>query len=236
MPGLERHARMLSDQPRCLIQGYVCPRNAVALRQFLKQWGIRKPRITAIDLFNLPAIYKRLKLSMPKMQYILADAANLAKHFADDSMDVIVQDFLLNCAPHSQRQPILDEVGRVLSPNGFALISYTDNHGQLKRLNGERAAEPHEMGLAADARHMGDAPSVGPGRWLIGSIIADRVWKGHVVVMPPHGRLEFYTDQKTIGRAFKRAKLNLLAETITEAVDFSGQFCRRHHCFLAANK
>jgi hypothetical protein len=105
LPELAGLLRRLPLSPAVLIQGYSDPGNAGALAGFLASHGIDR-RLQAIDLYDLPAVYALLGFPAPAFEYRLADASDLRGHYADGSVDVLVQDFLLNCTPTALHAPI----------------------------------------------------------------------------------------------------------------------------------
>jgi SAM-dependent methyltransferase len=84
------------------------------------------------------------------MTFLQADARSLADVLADAGFDLLVQDFILNCAPPSDAAALFCEAARVLRPGGLALLSFTDNTGLRDRpiLTAEEIAA--RWGLAWD--------------------------------------------------------------------------------------
>ena len=94
---------------RCLLQGYSTPDNAPVLRDFLKSLGIAAPRLWAVDLYDLRAIYDELGIPQPEMDFCVADATALPADFPAGGFDLVVQDFLFNCLPPSHYPRLLAE-------------------------------------------------------------------------------------------------------------------------------
>src|SRR5579872_5454138 len=65
----------LSENPCCLIQGISCPRNGTVLREFLENQGIVAPNILAIDIANVAAVLAAMNMSLPDVQFSVADAS-----------------------------------------------------------------------------------------------------------------------------------------------------------------
>ena len=147
LPELGPRLQRLAGSPVALIQGYSDPGNADALGDFLARWIGCPPRMQAIDLYDLPAVYELLGFPPPAFEFRLADASDLQGHYADGSVDVLVQDFLLNCAPTALHAPILREVARILSNHGVALISFSDRSGVCPRPTMDTAEFQRRFGL-----------------------------------------------------------------------------------------
>ncbi len=113
--------------PLCLIEGYSTPGNADALAHFLKEICDASSRIETIDLYDLPHLYEILGLEMPPMTYRIADAGPSRESVSRRFVDLVVQDFLLNCIPASRHEPLLKEVSRILKPGGIGIISFTSS-------------------------------------------------------------------------------------------------------------
>lgn len=116
------------DAPRCLIQGYSCSSNARALHEFLEQTGVAGPRIHAIDIDDRGFRAAREKgLDRYLATFRQTNAAD--GRVPEASMDLVAQDFVLNCACLEYHEPILSSAAAALSKQGIALIGYTSCDG-----------------------------------------------------------------------------------------------------------
>lgn len=213
----------------CLIEGYAAPDNARHLRDYLVRRGQTDIDILAIDLYDLPALYARIGCAMPPMRYRLADARNLRGILGDASIDLVVQDFLVNCMQPADVPILLAEVRRVLSPDGLAFISFTDDTCMKDVPLIEDKS--HQPGLAnpdalilpppgtAAHRHLGRRfPLPGSTSWGF--------------VTRPHGRLEFFSPLAQTLLAMDHQGLELLARSVSNGLDDHGLHCLRHRCIL----
>jgi hypothetical protein len=224
-----------------LIQGYTTPCNAQALRHFLHANGICGAKIHAIDLFDLEAAYSRLGISLPDMDFTIANAAELEAVFAADSFQLVVQDFLLNCAPFSQHEMIISELSRILVEDGLALISFTDDE-HANRIAIRTVAEAADcLGVEWDsgAYSLDDLLFTrGPekGATLLGEMLRDSDSGSFIHVTPPYGNFEFFSAYSKLTEEFQAYGLSLVDGVCVEGVDSHGIQCRRHFCLFRNTK
>ena len=124
--GIESRISPLGDTPLCLLEGCSTPGNGRALKAFLSQFGIKSPRIQAVDLINIDQFYAQKGFALPDIEFFQGDASDLASLYTNSSVDLIVQDGLLNCAPFVNHEPIMREAHRILKPEGVMLSGVTD--------------------------------------------------------------------------------------------------------------
>lgn len=239
LPELASRLRRLPDSPVVLIQGYSDPGNAGALDRFLAGLVTGQRRMHAIDLYDLPAVYELLKFPPPAFEYRLADASDLRHHYADRSVDVLVQDFLLNCAPCALHILILREVARILSADGVALISFSDRSGVCPCPTLDTAEFQQRFGRPwqPEAYNLTDMFPSGSlsdehVETLKGSVVHDRETGTSTLATRPTGRFEFFRDAEVMLALFAAAGLEILATDRSEGVDSQGLHCVRYRCLL----
>ncbi len=239
LPELGPRLRRLLGSPSVLIQGYSDPGNANALAQFLAREITGHPRLQVIDLYDLPAVYALLGFPAPAFEYRLADASDLRGVHEDSSVDVLVQDFLLNCAPSALHGPILREVARILSAQGVALISFSDQAGVGPRPTMDATEFQRRSGVpwCPGAYNLADMfpPGAFPPAMLgdvAGQVVLDPA-TGTSTLITAVGRFEFFRDAEVILRLFQEAGLVNVATDRSEGVDSHGLNCRRYRCLLA---
>jgi SAM-dependent methyltransferase len=239
LPELPPALAGLPREPRVLLQGYADPGNAGAVGRFLNAPSGRRARVEAVDLFDLPSVYRLLGLPPPDFTYRIADASNLRGIYPDGSVDVVVQDFLLNCAPEPLHEPILREAARILSPGGFALISFSDAASVAGREGINEAAFHDRFGAPwnCEAYDLGDmfpprAAQQPDFAALEGMVVADPSTGTSTVVVGRNGRLEFYRDEAAIFGLFARVGLILTGFDHERGVDSHGLHCSRRRCLL----
>jgi acyl-CoA synthetase (AMP-forming)/AMP-acid ligase II/thioesterase domain-containing protein/SAM-dependent methyltransferase/acyl carrier protein len=243
LPDLTQVTVRLGPACRCLIQGYTAPGNADSLVHFLQDLGVHHVDVMAVDLLDLPAIYERFALKMPQMGFIQADAGDLRAVFPDHQFDVVVQDFLLNCAPPQQAERLLGEAMRVLKPDGLAFLSFTDSSCLAER----PSLSPREFemrwgvswnpacrglsDLVPDERRRQDLL-----RLLAGSVIADPATGQHVLITPPYGRFEFFTPLEQTLRQLSTAGFDAQLIHRQTGRDDNGLDCARYRCLARPGK
>lgn len=224
----------------CLIEGHTDPANASHLRDFLRCYGVSRPKVQVIDLCDMPQVYQQLNLAPIEAQFRVANAADLRGVFAAESFHLVVQDFLLNCAPPCLHRAILVEAARVLVPGGLAFISFTCRAalaGEFMRTT-TAVAEEHGTTWNDLAYSLRDFPvpmtgleSSQPQPKMVHLLLepgSDCV----IHVTAPHGNFEFFKSRASILEVFAQAGLCLLESSVLEGVDSHGLRCLRHHCLL----
>ncbi|MGJ8640371.1 MAG: hypothetical protein ACSHYA_13370 [Opitutaceae bacterium] len=233
IPDNERYIAALPQSPVCLIEGYSDQLNANELSRFLKARGIQNPELHAIDLMNIPGLYESLGISFPELNFVQANAANLIGIFESGKFNLVVQDFLLNCAPVVLHDYILSELHRVMADDGIALLSFT--------------ALPSEAAVLEDVYSGGIERS--PADWDLKAYSVEDIDAVHdsalrgkrfycgrtqsvVFVTPETGNFEFYRPYEHFSLAFQRAGLRIIERVSSKGVDAHSQMCCRHHCIV----
>lgn len=227
----------LSKNVSCLFQGYTAPDNAQALERFLCHFGIKIADVLAIDLLDLPSIYKRLGVHVPPMRFIQGDACDLAQSVQSGSIDIVIQDFILNCLPTTFALSLFKETRRVLKPDGIALISFTDSsclsastsiREAVTRLNINW--KPHASGIAEFAKNPSQLEEISSS--LIGSTLSTEQ-EGHlIVVTPPEGRFEFFQPLSNTLDLIREAGLDVVNLQRSIGRDAADLLCMRNRCLL----
>lgn len=229
----------IGNLPLCLIQGYAAPANGEALNGFLQRQGIRLPRIDAIDLLDVASVCKKNGISMPQVNFHVADAADLRQMYGNNTVDLIIQDYLLNCTPHAIQGSIVEEVDRILNPRGVAVVSFTDNlciqsldaitYGVLENKYGitidesayslrDTITPDHNLGYLLEA--------------LCGNVIIDPTGKKFTLVTGPDGNFEFFTSFETIEKMLDDFNLSIATMARSEGMDRNSLNCQRYHALI----
>ena len=238
IPDLKQHLAGLAKDPLCLIQGYSTPGNAGALKQFVHDTNQSLPRIETVDLYDLPHLYEVLDLKMPCMRYHIADAAHLDHLYHDGAVDLVVQDFLLNCIPATRHEPLLKEVSRILRPGGLGIISFTSNEAlELNSaLSTTRLQTDHNFiwdSQAYDLAGMEKAnASNGSLDYLTGKLIYHQTTSEFIYVAASGGRFEFFRSKEEMFLLFEKCGLHLLCFDLSQGSDDHGLSCIRYRCIL----
>jgi len=239
MPDIKKHLAGLAKQPLCLIQGYSTPGNAEALRQFVHGLNESFPRIETVDLYDLPHLYEVLDLKMPCMRYHIADAAHLDHLYDNGAVDLVVQDFLLNCIPASRHEPLLKEVSRILKPGGLGIISFTSNEALelSSAMSTAQLQTDHNLtwdSQAYDLAGMGKVnASEGPLDYLMGKLVYHEATSEFIYVAMVGGRFEFFRSKEEMFSLFEKCGLHLLSFDSSQGSDDHGLSCIRYRCILA---
>lgn len=178
---------------------------------------------------------------MPGVEFTVADATDLRSLYDDRSVDVVAQDFLLNCAPHPTHLPIMREVGRILKPNGLGLISFTDNrcltgteHITHDEFRGQYGISPNEEAFsladlipgADEALRQRLVREVG-GRALVNGR-ADR----QTLITTAEGNFEFFRPYGSFRDTFQEAGLRIVGEEVSSGTDRNGITCVRYRTIV----
>jgi SAM-dependent methyltransferase len=223
----------LSDRCRCLIQGYAAPDNARHLREYLTAVGVASVDILAVDLYDLPTIYAGMECEHPPMRFQLADARDLRSVVEDQSIDLVAQDFLVNCVHPFDVAAIFQETSRVLAPDGIAFVSFTDDQCM-------RNVEVIDPGMCDDLMdirgHLLETEDPDASEQLLGRrflIPGTGVWAFATL---PHGRLEYFPSLNQTLSEIENAGLEVLAKSVSEGLDDHGLECVRHRCILRRSR
>lgn len=239
LPDLPRALQALAPTARCLFQGYTAPCNADALRRFLLPVGITRCDIVAVDLLDLPAIYGRLGVAMPEVDFLQADACALSGRLEGRRFNLIVQDFILNASPPTRGVQLLAEAARLLEDGGLALLSFTE----CSDLSGCLTLTPDDLsarwGLTWDPERASLAALAGsPHRLaeashhLIGTVIVNSTTGHYTFVTAPSGRFEFYVPAEQTLATLAAVGFETLMIERQKARDYNGLDCNRYRCVV----
>lgn len=226
-----------TDNPCCLIQGITCPRNGTALREFLKSHGIITRTILAIDIANIAEVLAAMDLHLPDVQFSVADAANLSS-FSNGSIQVLVQDHLLNCAPHKTHEGIIREAARLLDTRGFMILNFSVNPSAPEKLIWTRQEFETRIGVCFNyqAYCLSDLGlnKSNQGRLAMeqnGAIV--RLDENHtIIVTPPSGNFEFYFPKSELEETLSRYNLRFALVTSENGIDRNGFACVRYRTIV----
>jgi SAM-dependent methyltransferase len=241
LPGMAAALDRLGANRRCLLQGCTAPGNAVALRRFLGETGGGQVDITAVDLLDLPAIYARLGWPMPDMRFVRADARDLSARFPPDSFDLVVQDFLLNCAPPSHAPALLTAARHVLPRGGLLLLSVTDSTGLRDKPNLSAAEfeRHHHVPWDPTARDLATLLPEQVRRAAALPALAGRAVMGPgdqqgTLITAPHGRFEFFVPIAETMAQLAQAGFEVLGRGQEQGRDDNDLHCTRWRCLACA--
>src|SRR6202142_3927654 len=213
-------------RPRCLIQGITCPDNGTALRRYLLQIGITDPAIHAIDIIDVAAVASAAGYELTDLEFSVRDASRLFD-WTHGSVQILVQDHLLNCAPHAYHEAILREAARVLSPGGVLILNFS-----LLNDSGKQIENDHVLSWSDAERLLGTRLSnevyclkdvVGNGHRLaevkslmLGKVVVDHQLDRQIQVTPPHGNFEFYFSMRELEHLLERVGMRFCLRYRTE--------------------
>lgn len=233
-------AEMLGGLPRkplCLIDGCSSPYNGTALKRFMQRHGF-DPTIHAIDLTDFEWALGLGGIGMKDMKFMVEDAT--ATSYPDASVDLVHQDFLLNCSPHRSHLKIMGEVARILQPEGVALVCFTDNqcvmsNGKKRTLIAHsRFADRFGIPFDRDAYCISD---ISPTRTaelrdeLTGKVIVSND-SDEFTFVTESGNFEFFSAFSTYARIFQSAGLTIKGASIDRNADRQGLPCVRYRVVL----
>jgi SAM-dependent methyltransferase len=243
LAGLERAGAFpvidlqLANSPRCLIQGITSPRNGTCLREFLESRGVRHPSIHAIDIANVPAVLAAMNIPFPDVHFSVADAASLS-FFATSSVQILVQDHLLNCTPHETHDDVIREAARILDPRGFLILNFSVNPGAVKRKFWDRAELEAFLGTPLKERAyclrdlVGDFTATrGNKDVLSGTMVALGSGRS-IMITPPKGNFEFYFSKAELEQRLTRYGLKFVTLSSEAGVDRNGFHCLRYRTIV----
>jgi hypothetical protein len=231
-------AQQLRSRPRCLIQGITSPRNGTSLRQFLETFGVAKPIIHAIDIADVAGVLATMDMSLPDVSFSVADAASLPS-FVTGSVQILVQDHLLNCTPHGNHEAIVREAARLLDKRGFLILNFSvdprhaaqatcareEVEGIFGRSLSDRAYCLRD--LSCDADEQEKYKSLFMGR----TVVLDDVGR-MIVITPPHGNFEFYFPKALLEECLTRHGLRFEYISSESGVDSNGIRCLRYRTLV----
>ena len=177
--------------------------------------GKPAPRIETVDLYDLPHLYSVLDIEMPDMAYHIADASHLEDIYPDHTVDVVVEDFLLNCIPASRHEALLREVARILKPGGLGIISFT-SHETLKigeAWSTEQLRAEYHLDWNPQAYDLSDIERYNQAGGsldnLKGKLIYNKPTSEFIYVALAGGRFEFFRSKEEMLALFEQCGLHL---------------------------
>jgi len=238
MPDIKQHLAGLPKEPLCLIEGYSTPGNAEALREFIHEINGAFPKVETIDLYDLPHLYEVLGFPMPCMCYHIADAAHLDQLYNDGAVDLVVQDFLLNCIPASRHEPVLKEVSRILKPGGLGIISFTSSEALdlSSALTTAQLQTDHNFtwnSQAYDLAEMEKTNNAVSMDYLTGKLVYNHATSEFIYVSASGGRFEFFRSKEEMFSLFEKCGLRTLCFDVSQGSDDYGLSCIRYRCILS---
>ncbi len=233
-----RLLRRLGQRPVCLIEGIACPWNGTSLRRFLGQVGLLEPSIHAIDIMDLQVVAELLGYELPDLSFSVGDAAHL-DGWNDHSVQLLVQDHLLNCAPHAAHRAIVSEAARLLSPGGVWILNFSVEPQlgsgprrfleESERLLGRPLSEnAYSLCEALPDVELLDSISLG----LIGSLITLDNRGRSILVTPPHGNFEFYFSPIELERLLAEFELRIVYQRSEAGLDQHGNRYQRYRTLV----
>lgn len=221
----------------CLFQGYTAPCNVLTLEHFLNNFGIKLNSTLAIDLLDIPGIYMRLGVSMPEMKFVQGDAGDLTNCADTSSIDIVIQDFILNCSPTVFAHRLLKEARRVLKPDGIAMVSFTDSSCLRSSISIREAVnrlgvawKPYASGLT----ELADTPAQLKQLVLnlIGSTLQGDLEDHLIFITPPEGRFEFFQPLSNTIDLIRDAGFDVVDLQRSVGRDAADLLCMRNRCLL----
>jgi len=229
--------RSLGTNPLCLICGCSSPYNGQALKQFLSKYGI-SPDIHAIDVTDFQWVFGLASIQMEDVVFKVEDAA--ATSYGDSSVDVVVQDFLLNCSPHRTHEAIMKEVARILSPDGIALISITDDGCVAPKGHLNRPISYRQLRALSGIEYNPDAYSIREMAPEMANTLINML-RGRVItskdkeistLVTATGNFEFFRHYNSYVRIFKSVGLKVVGHDVDISRDRQNLDCVRHRLIL----
>lgn len=231
-------AQQLRRPPRCLIQGITSPRNGTSLRQFLETFGVAKPIIHAIDIADVSGVLATMDMSLPDVSFSVADAASLPS-FVTGSVQILVQDHLLNCTPHGNHEAIVREAARLLDKRGFLILNFSvdprhaaqaictreEIEGIFGRPLSDLAYCLRDLTCNADEQKKYKPLLMGR------TVVLDDVGR-MIVITPPHGNFEFYFPKALLEERLTRHGLRFEYISSESGVDSNGISCLRYRTIV----
>jgi hypothetical protein len=235
---LKSAGQQLRSRPLCLIQGITSPRNGTSLRQFLETFGVAKPIIHAIDIADVAGVLATMNMSLPDVSFSVADAVSLPT-FATGSVQILVQDHLLNCTPHRNHEAIVEEAARLLDKRGFLILNFSvdPRHAanaictleEIERIIGRPLSDQayclRDLTCGAD-EHKKYKPLL-MGR----TVVLDDIGR-MIVITPPHGNFEFYFPKAALEEQLTRHGLRFEYISRESGVDGNGITCLRYRTIV----
>ena len=240
--GIDSLLAGVNNNPLCLIEGCTSPTNGKALFEFLNRYGKKNPIIHAIDLIDVKTIFEQQGILMPNLDFFVMDATRLK--YNNESIGVVAQDFLLNCAPHNTHYQIMHEAHRVMQEGGVGLICYTDHQCVLgkERITEKMLKKEFGVSLNGDAFSVVDLLSQNKSKdnglynalltGLQDKVLINGSEDRWTYVTPHGGNFEFFRPPESYENLFKKAGLKTVGMEESKGVDRNGITCVRYRTVL----
>jgi len=234
-PSLADAIKRCGPKPTVLFQGYTAPSNARAFRDFLVSYCCDDSIIHALDLHDMPALYRQLEIPVPELTFHVADACDCLKDLSTGQVSILIQHGLANCCPPPRWLAIQEEGSRLLSSDGFALMLFSEldsptsiialTPAEFESLTGA-TWDPHGVDLAAlDLPHH-------QMKQLLGKTVYDSSTETRTLITAPSGRFEFFTPFSRYESSLAAAGLVVRSRLFQTGLDSNGILCRRSHCLV----
>jgi len=193
--------------------------------------------IHAIDIMDIGAIGQATGFEVANVAFSVGDASSLVA-WQDNSVQVLVQDHLLNCSPHGTHEAILRESRRVLDAKGVLIMNFSVDppeatRGPMRRDEAERLMQAPLDGGAYSLTDIvgcnGRLKELTP--FLLGKVIADDGAR-QVLVTPPHGNFEFCSSFAALESLLARVGLRFVFVDSVRAADPEGVGCLRYRTLV----
>ena len=231
----KRIIRGAGPRPRCLLQGITSAHNAAALGRYLSDLGVADPSIHAVDIIDVDQVGRAAGLPLEGVQFHVGDAASLAE-WDDRSVQILVQDHLLNCCPHASHRAVLREAARMLDPNGVLLLNVSvDPPGSgaaISRETAERILGARWRSEAYCLAEMAGESRLAEVEPLLLGRVVQEAGDRQVLVTRPHGNLEFYSTFGALARLVEEAGLRFVLVRSARAEDGETAGCLRYHTLV----
>lgn len=217
---------------RAMVFGCSYSGNVRALHEFFGEYGIQRVEIYVCDLTNASYLMALKRGRHINSTFWIADAANLP--FPSGSIDIGVDDFLVNCAAFNKHRGIASEQARLIRPGGLLLKCYTTWESvegtNLRRM--ERSSVEGEFGISLEDVISVDeelAESLG-----VPCVIVDRD-EGVYILVTETGDLEFFRGREFWDK-LHAPYFSLRARDYELGIDRNNILCHRHRQILQRNE
>ena len=235
-PDIAAAIARLGDAPTVLFQGYTAPSNAQAFRDFLASYGCHHPSIHALDLHDMPSIYRQLDILVPELNFHVADACDQLAGLSCGQVSILIQHGLGNCSPPSRWANFQQQGANLLSPQGFALMLFSElvspetlpslTPDEFENLTG-KPWDPLWLDLAALDQDPDRKQA------LMGKAIIDPILGTRTLITAPSGRLEFFAPFSLFESSLHQAGLVIRSRIASTGRDSNGIRCRRTQCLVS---
>jgi len=229
--------RSVGASPVCLIEGISCPYNGMSLRHCLAHAGVSDARVHALDILDVDAVARSLGYELPGLEFSIGDASRL-DGWESGSVHVLVQDHLLNCAPHAIHAALVREAARVLHGRGvwilnFSLEPHVAGGGQIGFQDVEQLLGRPLDSMAYCLSEIANGRGVS---WLLerllGKMIVDERTGRRILITAPHGNFEFYFPLLHLESLLAANGLETVFRKCEQGVDQHGNHYQRHRTLV----